>query len=100
MAERRDYSDVAWPWDGDPNWAQPREGATYDPGHDENWRLACSECDLHFPAEIDMGVIGDHWAGHFPSWSFESQEPQMQLNLVWVGLGTPPASGRKAWIPL
>lgn len=63
MAER-DYSDVTFPWDDDPNWGAPREGATSDPSDGENWRLACAECALYFPE--------DH------------------LNLVWVGLGVPP----------
>jgi hypothetical protein len=35
-----DYSAVAWPWEDDPNWAQPREGATYDPANGDNWAMA------------------------------------------------------------
>lgn len=87
---KRDYSTVTWPWDGDPNWAQPREGATYDPRDEENWRMACGECALHFPKDIELGVVADHWKGHHPEWTEERQEPQMRLCLVWVGLGVPP----------
>lgn len=90
----RDYSAVAWPWDDDPNWAQPREGATYDPGDDGNWTLACGECALHFPADIEVGVVGQHWQGHHPEWTEDHQEPSIQLFLVWVGLGTPPPGGK------
>lgn len=86
----RDYSDVTWPWDNDPNWAAPREGATYDKNDEENWRLACNECELHFPKDIEVGVVGSHWQGHFPEWSEDHQDPPIQLQLVWVGLGTPP----------
>lgn len=90
MGEKRDYDAVEWPWDGDPSWDAPREGATSDPGADENWRLACDECRLYFPKDIKMGVVADHWANHFPGWTFQHQEPPMQLHLVWVGLGSPP----------
>lgn len=90
MGEQRDYSDVTWPWDDDPNWAAPREGATYDPADEENWRLACSECALHFPKDVNVGVVASHWQGHFPEWTEDHQEPNLQLHLVWVGLGTPP----------
>lgn len=89
--ERRDYSEVTWPWDGDPNWSAPREGATYEPGDGENWRLACVECELHFPKDIAIGIAADHWVTlHHPE---QAEEPELQLNLVWVGLGVPPAGG-------
>lgn len=88
-------SDVTWPWENNPNWAAPREGATYDPGDEENWRLACDECELHFPKDIEMHVVGAHWQGHFPEWTEDNQEPGIQLQLVWVGLGVPPDSNRR-----
>lgn len=91
MAGERDYAAVVWPWDSDPNWAQPREGATSDPADGENWRLACTECELHFPKDIKMGVVGDHWNGHFPDG--EARHDKVEMNLVWVGLGTPPPAG-------
>jgi len=90
----RDYSDVTWPWDDDPNWAAPREGATYAPGDEDNWRIACGECALHFPKDIEVGVAASHWQGHFPEWSEDYQEPRIVFHLVWVGLGTPPEPKR------
>lgn len=91
MGEQRDYSDVVWPWDGDPNWAAPREGATYDVSDEANWKIACGECELQFPKDIELHVVADHWKNlHHPDWSMEHQEPQLVVNLVWVGLGTPP----------
>lgn len=91
MSEKRDYSDVVWPWDDDPNWDAPREGATYDPADGENWRLACKECGLHFPTDIVMGTVADHWTTlHHPE---QADKPKLELDLVWVGLGTPPPSG-------
>jgi hypothetical protein len=88
---KRDYSAVQWPWDDDPCWGAPREGATSDPADDANWRLACIECGLYFPKDIEIGVAADHWKTlHYPDWTYERQEPELQLNLVWVGLGTPP----------
>lgn len=90
MGSERDYSDVQWPWDDDPNWAAPREGATYDSGDKLNWRMACGECALHFPKDIELQVVADHWQGHFSEWSIDHQNPRLELYLVWVGLGTPP----------
>lgn len=88
-------SDVTWPWENNPNWAAPREGATYDPRDEENWRLACDECQLHFPRDIAMHVVSDHWQGHHPEWTEDNQEPSVQLQLVWVGLGVPPDPNRR-----
>jgi hypothetical protein len=34
--------------------------------------------------------IGAHWQGHYPDWTEENEEPPINLNLVWVGLGAPP----------
>lgn len=93
MAER-DYSKVAWPWDDDPHWDAPREGATSDPAHDDNWQLQCCECGLQFPVDYTVGNIGAHWQGHYPGWTEDHQEPAIQLNLVWRGLGPPPKGGR------
>jgi hypothetical protein len=93
--EKRDYSDVQWPWDDDPNWDQPREGATYDAADEENWTLTCGECGLHLPMDIEMRVVGDHWAGHHPGWTPDNQEPGLQLHLCWIGLGTPPPGREK-----
>lgn len=91
MDEPRDYSDVKWPWDDDPNWAAPREGATYDQSDEENWKLACGECELQFPKDIEVQVVADHWKTmHHPEWSEDHQEPGIVLHLVWVGLGIPP----------
>lgn len=94
MSEKRDYSDVSWPWDDDPNWAAPREGATYDKSDEENWRIACGECALHFPKDIKIAVVGSHWQQHFPEWSEDHQTPEIVVHLVWVGLGTPPEPKR------
>lgn len=91
MGEARDYSDVSWPWDGDPNWAQPREGATYDPGEDDNWALACKQCELQFPVNIKIHAVKAHWDEHFAE---TEEEPEIALNLVWIGLGTPPKANR------
>lgn len=93
MAEpsRRDYSQVEWPWDDDPNWGPPREGATSDAHDDENWRLACKECGLYFPREIVVQTVVDHCVelhGRAP----ETTAP-LELDLVWIGLGTPPETG-------
>lgn len=88
MSERRDYSQVTWPWDDDPHWDAPREGATSDAGDNDNWRLACSDCALYFPLDITVGVMADHWTTlHHPE---QADDPQPELNLVWVGLGAPP----------
>jgi hypothetical protein len=78
----QDYSDVKWPWEDDPNWDAPREGATSNPGDHDNWILQCAECALT--------NIGAHWQGHYPDWTEENEEPPINLNLVWVGLGAPP----------
>lgn len=86
---RRDYSDVVWPWDGDPSWREPREGATSDTGDGENWRLACAECGLFFPVDVKIAAAADHYAGHF-SPGDPAGEVELRLDLVWVGLGTPP----------
>lgn len=93
--ERRDYSDVTYPWDDDPNWAAPREGATSDPGDKENWTLECDECALRFPMDYTVENIGEHWKGHFPDAQIESSGDEkapdsVRVNLVWIGLGTPP----------
>jgi hypothetical protein len=90
MTPKRDYSQVTFPWEDDPNWDTPREGATSDPGDKENWRLQCGECALTIPLGYNVGTVGAHWQAHFPEWSEDHQEPAIQLNLVWVGLGTPP----------
>lgn len=94
MSTQRDYSAVEWPWDGDPCWDAPREGATSDPGDDGNWQLQCGECALQFPMDYTVENIGSHWKGHFPEWTEDVQEPGIRLNLVWRGLGPPPAGGR------
>lgn len=79
---------TVWPWEGNPNWAAPREGATSDPSDEANWRLACVECDLYFPKDIQVRVVGDHWTTlHHPE---QVDHPKPHLNLVWVGLGEPP----------
>lgn len=82
MAER-DYSDVVWPWDGDPNWDAPREGATSSPGQSANWQLRCRHCDLRFPDHYTVANMEAHSEG-------QHDGAQIELNLVWVGLGTPP----------
>lgn len=88
--DEQDYSDVAWPWDGDPNWAAPRDGATYGVGDAENWTLACGVCALHFPMEIRMQVVADHWDELHADEHGSSDDGALHLNLVWIGLGTPP----------
>jgi hypothetical protein len=88
--EKRDYSNVSFPWDDDPNWDAPRVGATYDRKDPDNWCLACSECGLHFPTDLIMRVVADHWKGHFPEWTEDKQEPRLELHLRWIGLGVPP----------
>jgi hypothetical protein len=88
MTGQPDYSDVAWPWDGVDWWDAPREGATSDPSDGENWRLACKRCRLYFPKDIVMQTVVDHWVTqHHPE---QADDPQLELDLVWVGLGTPP----------
>jgi hypothetical protein len=84
----RDYSNIAWPWDGDECWDQPREGATSDAADDDNWAMTCRECRLHFPMDINVGTIGKHWVElHHPE---QAEEPKPELMLTWIGLGTPP----------
>lgn len=90
----RDYSQVTWPWEDDPNWDAPREGATSSPADDDNWQLRCAVCELSIPMDYNIGNVGAHWQGHHPEWTEENQEPSIQLNLVWVGLGPPPPGGR------
>lgn len=85
MSEKRDYSEVTFPWDDDPNWGAPREGATSNPGDGENWRLACKQCRLYFPDDIQMHVV----RAHFDE-LHGGEDSKLELNLVWVGLGTPP----------
>lgn len=83
-----DYSAVSWPWDDDPNWDAPREGATSDPADEENWRLACGSCRLYFPPVINPEIVEGHMItlhGRDP----RAEEP-LELYLTWVGLGVPP----------
>lgn len=74
---------VSWPWEGNPNWDAPREGATSNPGDQANWQLRCRLCDLVIPADYKMAAVEAHFAGQHPG-------AKLELNLVWVGLGEPP----------
>lgn len=89
MSER-DYSEVTWPWDDDPNWAAPREGATYDKNDQNNWALACGVCALQFPMDIIVQTMADHWDELHSAEHGSSEDGNIELQLVWIGLGTPP----------
>lgn len=90
MTPGRDYSDVVWPWDDDPNWGPPRERATSDGGDGENWRLACVDCGLYFPKDIEMHVVVAHIETQHGLVLNAAGDPVVHLDFVWVGLGAPP----------
>lgn len=55
--ERRDYSQIEWPWEDDPCWGAPREGATSDVNDSANWTLACGVCALRLPNDLTMETV-------------------------------------------
>jgi hypothetical protein len=83
VAEARDYSEVVWPWENEPNWDAPREGATSNPATSANWQLQCKFCGLTLPDDYTIATFQAHMQGQHGT-------DRVELNLVWVGLGTPP----------
>lgn len=90
MSEPRDYSEVTWPWEGDPSWAKPREGATSHPADQANWAIVCRVCELRFPVDITVGTMADLWDTLHADEHGSSADGNLAVNLVWIGLGTPP----------
>lgn len=90
----RDYTDVHWPWERDPHWQPPREGATSDADEPGNWRLACRRegCERWWPHTVDRARIIEHVVDEHPDQVTPAGSPVANVDMVWVGLGTPPVN--------
>jgi hypothetical protein len=49
--------------------------------------LACHECGLPFPTQIEVGMIGQHAE---TAHGIDTDSEKVVLDLIWIGEGPPP----------
>lgn len=61
---------------------------TRNPADDQNWTLACRVCGEHFPDTAALGMV----QAHMQIVHDASEGAELELDLVWLGLGPAPKS--------